>query len=278
MNKRIFLSFCVTFCLISNALNGSFSQAKVGLPDDHNLLLGNPSGAVKSSAYLSNYLMDKEAFSLSYNSKKCTPNWVSWHLDSDDLGVAKRSNNFRPDLGLPENWYRATSSSYKNSGFDRGHNCPSADRTSSTELNSSTFLMTNIIPQAPNNNQGVWVNLEEYCRNLVRAGNELYIIMGSYGEGGIGSSGFRKSIDNDRISVPSRIWKVILVLKDGVNDLKRISKNSTIIAVDVPNNNNSSANWKEFTTTIDRIEKLTGYNLLNDLPVELQNSLESIKY
>ncbi len=219
--------------------------------------------------------MDKDAFSLSYNSKKCTPNWVSWHLDSDDLGVAKRSNNFRADLDLPENWYKATSSSYKNSGFDRGHNCPSADRTSSGELNSSTFLMTNIIPQAPNNNQGVWVNLEEYCRNLVRAGNELYIIMGSYGEGGIGSSGFRKSIDNDRISVPSRIWKVVLVLKEGDRDLSRINKNTQVISVDLPNNGRVEPDWRKYVTTVDKIEKVTGYNIFSSVELKTQITLET---
>ena len=70
------------------------------------------------------------------------------------------------------------STDYSGSGFDRGHHTPSADRTSSIPDNSATFFMTNMMPQAPNNNQGPWEELETYCRTLVGQGNELYIIMG----------------------------------------------------------------------------------------------------
>ena len=246
-----------------------------GHNDNNNLLLGNPSNAVQNLANKTNYLMNKPAFSLSYNSKKSIPNWVSWHLDENDFGAAKRTNSFRSDVDLPSSWFMATTSSYKNSGFDRGHNCPSADRTSSTELNSSTFLMTNIIPQAPNNNQGVWVNLEEYSRSLVREGKELYIIMGAYGQGGSGSKGFMQSIDHGRIAVPSRLWKVILVLKRGNDDLTRINKNTEVIAVDVPNTNTVHSDWRKYVTIIDKIERETGLDLLNNLSVETQQILES---
>ena len=51
------------------------------------------------------------------------------------------------------------STSYSGSGFDRGHNCPSADRTGSTADNTATFLMTNMMPQAPTNNQQTWAHL-----------------------------------------------------------------------------------------------------------------------
>ncbi|MEY5069834.1 MAG: hypothetical protein RLZ47_1696 [Bacteroidota bacterium] len=142
-------------------------------------------------------------------------------------------------------------------------------------MNLSTFLMSNIVPQAPNNNQGVWVNLEEYCRNLVRAGNELYIIMGGYGEGGIGASGFRKSIDNDRISVPSRIWKVILILKEGNRDFTRINSNTKVIAVDVPNSNKVDPDWRNYKTSVDKIERLTGYNLFRNLADTVQRKIEN---
>jgi endonuclease G len=54
--------------------------------------------------------------------------------------------------------------------------------------------MTNIIPQAPNHNRQLWENLERYCRNLAEQGSELYIVMGSYGTGGTGSSGFMTTI------------------------------------------------------------------------------------
>lgn len=243
--------------------------------DNDHLLLGNPSNATTSLAYETNYLMRKDAFCLSYNSKRGIPNWVSWHLDDNDFGNAKRSNSFKPDMDLPDNWFKATSSSYKNSGFDRGHNCPSADRTGSSAMNLSTFLMSNIIPQAPNNNQGIWANLEEYCRNFVRDGNELYIIMGSYGKGGVGANGYVQTIDNDRVTVPNRIWKVVLGIKKGNNDFSRINKGALIIAIDVPNSNKVHPDWRKYLTTIDKIEQQTGLNLFNNLSFEVQDILES---
>ncbi|WP_457824569.1 DNA/RNA non-specific endonuclease, partial [Staphylococcus aureus] len=88
------------------------------------------------------------------------------------------------DESLPSDWYRVSPGNYTNSGFDRGHNCPSADRTNTTASNSTTFLMTNIIPQAPDNNRNTWANLEEYTRHLVENGQEVYVIMGNYGAGG----------------------------------------------------------------------------------------------
>jgi endonuclease G len=74
--------------------------------------------------------------------------------------------------------------------------------------------MTNMIPQAPKNNQETWASLEAYTRELVRDGMEVYVVMGSYGVGGTGSEGASKRIDQGRVTVPSRIWKVLVVLEE----------------------------------------------------------------
>ena len=67
---------------------------------------------------------------------------------------------------------------------------PSADRTATVTDNSATFFMTNMIPQAPRNNQGAWATLEGYCRSMLSGGYEIYVISGGYGIGGSGSNGF----------------------------------------------------------------------------------------
>ena len=54
--------------------------------------------------------------------------------------------------------------------------------------------MTNMIPQAPQHNQQTWANLEDYTRDLVQAGQEVYVVMGSYGGGGAGSNGPKQTI------------------------------------------------------------------------------------
>jgi endonuclease G len=240
---------------------------------DH-LALGNPSGAVASTTSPTNYLLTKPQYALSYNRDQGKPNWVSWHLDQADLGSATRQDNFRADESLPSDWYQVQASDYTGSGFDRGHNCPSADRTASEVDNSATFLMSNMMPQAPQNNQQTWANLEDYCRTLVRAGNELYIICGSYGRGGTGSDGYYTTIASGRITVPARCWKVVVVLPTGSNDLGRITSSTRVIAINTPNNISVNAAWSGYRTSVDAIEKATGLDLLSAVSLSLQSQLE----
>jgi endonuclease G, mitochondrial len=244
--------------------------------DDDNMLLGNPSNALADISSENNYLMVKTYYTLSYSRSRGTPNWVSWHIQSSDLGTQSRSNDFRADNTLPAGWYQVQNSSYSGSGFDRGHNCPSGDRTSTADANSATFLMTNMMPQAPQNNQQTWANLENYTRSLVNAGNEVYVIDGSYGQGGTGSSGgVTNTINNGHVTVPSNIWKVVVVLPAGNNDLNRINGATRVIAVNTPNINSINADWTQYKTTVRDIENATGYNLLSGLRVSLQDSLET---
>ncbi len=241
------------------------------------LTMGNPSGAMTNIAYPANYLLEKSQYALSYNRDKGIANWVSWHLASAWLGSTPRQDDFRNDTTIPAGWYQVLGTSYSGSGFDRGHMCPSADRTFSVADNSSTFLMTNMIPQAPDNNQGPWANLENYCRTLVSQGNELYIISGGYGQGGVGSTGATSyTIDGGKVWVPSRTWKVIVVLPNGTNDASRVSSSTRIIAIDMPNQQGIRAvNWGTYRTTVDAIEQATGYDFLSTVSATIQATVEN---
>jgi len=245
-------------------------------PDDDHMLMGNPSNATADVVNFNNYLMPKTYYKLSYNRTRATPNWVSWHVGSADLGSTPRQDDFRADNTLPTGWYQVGATSYSGSGFDRGHNCPSADRTSTVAANSSTFLMTNMIPQAPYNNQQTWGNLEDYTRSLVTAGNEVYVIMGAYGTGGTGSNGYATTINNGNITVPSNIWKVIVVLPAGSNDISRVTTSTRVIAVNTPNINTINSNWRNYRVSVDAIESATGYDILSNLPTNVQAAIESV--
>ena len=243
--------------------------------EDGNMAFGNPSGAVANILSPNNYLMVKPQYAIGYSNAKLTPIWTSWHVSSTDLGSADRQNDFRPDATLPSGWYQCVSSEYSGSGFDRGHMCPSADRTSSVANNSATFLMTNMVPQAPKNNQVTWANLENYTRALVNAGNEVYIICGPYGQGGTGSNGAKSTVGNG-VVVPSQTWKIILVLPQGANDLSRISATTRVIAVLMPNTQACSSNpWGYYRVSVDSIESLTGFDFFSNLPANVQAALES---
>ena len=162
--------------------SGSNPALDQGHAENSPLFWGNPSDSIADTAASKNYLMEKPQFTISYNSETLNPNWVAWHLSRSDLGEADRADTFRPDPELPSEWYAVRKQDYKFPayGFDRGHICPSADRTANTEDNSMTFLMTNMVPQAPDNNRIVWVALEKYEREVVQQGKEAYIFAGFY--------------------------------------------------------------------------------------------------
>ena len=243
---------------------------------DSHLTMGNPSGAVTDATNSpNNYLMSKTQYALSYSRDKGKPNWVSWHLSSAWLGSTPRQDNFASDATLPTGWFRATSSSYTGSGFDRGHNCPSADRTGSVADNSATFLMTNMMPQAANNNQQTWAGLENYERTLVAQGYELYVVCGSYGSGGTGVNGYATTIAGGKIAVPARCWKVVVVLPEGSSDAGRVTTATRIIAIDTPNTNSIGTAWGSYRTSVDAIEAATGYNILSAVSSTVQATIES---
>ncbi|MFD2144227.1 DNA/RNA non-specific endonuclease [Mucilaginibacter antarcticus] len=255
---------------------GSDAPPTVG--DNSNILFGNPSGAQASMVFNTNYLIDAGYYIESYSNVRGTPNWVSWHLDATNTTNATgRQDNFAGYAGLDPSWYTVQSNSYQGSGFDRGHNCPSADRTSSVNANSATFLMTNMIPQAPNNNQKAWADLEGYLRQQVVAGNEVYIIMGSYGVGGVGSASATSitNINGGKIAVPSNVWKVAVIIPTGNGDVGRVTNLTRVIAVNTPNINSIGADWKNYIVSVRDIETATGYNLLSALPKNVQDAVET---
>jgi len=239
-----------------------------------NLKAGNPSKATTDPANTDNYLLLKPQYVLSYSKSRNLANWASWQLNRSWMGDAERQNNFRPDPALPKGWYRVTTKDYTGSGFDRGHLVNSEDRGQSVETNSSTFLMTNIIPQAPDNNQGVWVQLEEFSRDLAKEGKELYIIAGGHGTGGEGKNG-EASLLKGKIAVPATMWKVILVLDDPSKGLAGVTASTRAIAVVMPNKQVRDGKWQDFCTTVEDVQKLTGYDFFSNVPPDIQKQIES---
>jgi endonuclease G len=158
---------------------------------------------------------------------------------------------------------------------------PSADRTNTVSSNSSTFLMTNMIPQAPDNNQGVWANLENYLRTLVSQGKELYIISGGYGTCGTGSNGSKCSFPaatntSYSITVPARTWKVIVVLDNPGSGAGGVTTSTRVIAVDIPNTQGvRTALWQNYRISVDTLEQRTGYNFLSSVASSTQSVVEA---
>ena len=274
---------------VKNGTRGSNSEADRGHPENNPLYLGNPTDSLAKTEMNTNYLMVKDQYTLSYNTTTLCPNWAAWHLDKANMGAADRSDDFRPDEELPTEWYGVKKADYQYNkyGFDRGHVCPSADRTATKLDNSMTFLMTNMVPQSPDNNRVIWMHFECYERELVNAGNELYIIAGPYGTGGTSQKG---TFDNIPISlkskevlymnVPAYTWKVLIAIPEGDDDISRIGKDAIVIAINVPNEMGmgKTGDWDQFICTVDDIEELTGYDFFELLPDDVEDVLESRKY
>jgi endonuclease G len=244
-------------------------------PSSIHLQMGNPSGANTNE---NNFLMEKPEYSLSYNRLRGGPNWVSWHLSDEWVGTLARVDTFRPDPAISPDWFRVGHLDYSGSGFDRGHMVPNADRDKETSIpiNQATFLMTNMLPQSPDNNQGPWAALENDLRTLLPA-NEVYIIAGGSGAGGVGSAGAAATIAGGEVTVPSQTWKVALVLpKDSGNDVARVDCSARTIAVIMPNIQGIRTNpWETYLTTVDAVETLTGYDFFSNVPEQFQRCIEA---
>jgi endonuclease G len=248
-------------------------------PPSVHLTMGNPSGATTSLAQPDNYLMEKAEYTLSYNRDFGRPNWVSWHLSDEWIGTLARVDSFRADPQVPPDWYRVQSFDFALSGFDRGHMTPNADRDKETSIpiNQATFLMSNMVAQAPDNNQGPWAALESDLRALLPA-NELYIVAGPAGVGGSGSNGgVTTTLADGHVTVPAQTWKVALVIPKGAgDDVSRVSCSTRTIAVIMPNAQGIRNDpWQNYLTTVDAVETLTGYNLFSNLPEPIQNCVEA---
>jgi len=243
-----------------------------GTGRDSNLTFGNPSNAATSP---NNYFLRREEYSLSYNSSNGTPNWVSWHLNSAWTGSRGRCNCFMQDTSLPDGIFSPTENDYSGSGFQRGHMCPSADRDLTDQENANTYFMTNMAPQTIGNNLGPWADFERYLRSLTRSGSEIHIIAGPAGTGGTGTRGFRERIAGGRINVPDSFWKVALILPNGANDISRVTTSTRVIAVNMPNDQGVSSNWRNFVTTVDAIEALTGFDFYENVPDAIESVIEA---
>jgi endonuclease G len=199
------------------------------------------------------YIIVRDQYVVSYNHLKGVPNWVAWQLNQDWFGDVERySGNFITDNSLPSEFNKIKHDDYTNTGYDRGHLVRSKERTKTVEDNKSTFLLTNIIPQRPDLNRGVWLDFEYHLEDLCKVfGKELYVVAGGV---------FIKDTtlkNAGKVSIPDSCFKVVFVCDKG-----SLVPYDTI-AVMMPNKDGiRSDDWEIYQTTIDNIEERSGYTII----------------
>lgn len=173
------------------------------------------------------------------------------------VGTAPRKDEFREDPEVPPQ-YRATLKDYQGSGYDRGHMAPAADFYYSVQAMSESFFLTNMMPQVPGNNRGIWKYTEEYTRAWAKAYEEIYVITGV-----VYSEPVTKFGNN--VMVPAYLYKIVVAPKANKS-----------IAIMYPNQKLPIEDIPKYIVTISDIESYTGINFMPNLPPTLK-SLELTK-
>jgi len=240
-------SLLSAFCLLLVISGFTFiGSQKISLPlECPSLLIGeNPT---KHIGYIT-----------SYNHQHEQANWVAYTLSPQKLmGVVERSNKFSPDpLITPET---ANTHDYTKSGFDRGHLAPAADMKYSETAMRECFYLSNISPQAPKFNRGIWKKLEEKVRDWASKTNQIFIVTGPI----LNNHLVNKIGREHQITVPEYFFKAVVDTNKMGNGIAFVMKNQ-----------GSQLPLKTFAITIDSLEHLTGRNFYFQIPQKKQEKIE----
>ena len=196
------------------------------------------------------------AFMLSYQEEYEQASWVLHRLVKEAAyGKAERSNEFLSDPLVQSG--SAVAQDYARSGYDRGHLCPAGDFKHDKELQDETFYMSNMSPQMPDFNRGIWSDLENKVRSWVKKRSELIIVTGPILKKGLPTIGRM-----NQIAVPEKYYKIIY---DPAKE--------EAIAFLFPNEGSVEL-VKSFTISIDELEIMTGIDFFAKLSDSLEQKIE----
>lgn len=198
------------------------------------------------------------AYYTSYSHKAGQPLWVSYELNRSRLiKVAKRAGRFKSDpLISPKT---VTHNDYTHSGFDRGHLAPAADMAWSSITMKESFYTSNICPQRPGFNRGIWKTLESLIRDWAADDSHLFIVTGP-----IFKNESRQIGKTNKIAVPSHFFKAVL-------DTAGTDK---CIAFILPNFKSKSP-IESYAVSVDQLEEMIGRDLFPALDDEIESSIEN---
>ena len=203
-------------------------------------------------------IINRKAYTVSYNKETKCPNWVAWYLSASHAdGEWARSNDYREDYDVPTP--RATNDDYRGSSWSRGHMCPAGDNKWDADAMSETFLLSNMCPQDRNLNSGLWNRIEMDCRRWAKEYGGIYIVCGP-----VFYDKDHEKIGVNKVVVPEAFYKVILCLKGRPKAIGFIVKN-----------NEGTKKKDQYVNTIDDVERITKIDFFPALPDSIENVIEA---
>ena len=195
----------------------------------------------------------KQNYAIHYRYDTKTAEYVLEHITLASItGPAKRKDDFRPDPAIPAQ-YQSKLADYAGYPFDRGHLAPGADNTQNDAIMSESFFLSNMVPQVPNHNRGIWKQLETAVRNWVLEGKDIYVVSGTIYQPGY------QTIGANKVGIPTHMWKVIVDRK-GQKSIAFLFPNAPLPVADLP----------KYATSVAEIERVTGINFMPQLTLEQQ--------
>ncbi|TDB64462.1 DNA/RNA non-specific endonuclease [Arundinibacter roseus] len=204
-------------------------------------------------------LVRRVGYTLKYVEKYEQAAWVAYVLQDEQIvGGEERENEFMPDPVVKSG--TAITTDYTKSGFDRGHLAPAADFKNSYQVMKETFYMSNISPQHPQFNRGIWLELEKMVRIWAVKYKKVYVVTGPVLKNGLPTIG-----RINKVAVPEQFYKVILYVNPPyVKGIAFLMKNEP-----------SQQELSTFVVSIDQIEKLTGIDFFPRLPDAIESKIEA---
>ena len=204
-------------------------------------------------------VIEREGYALGYVEAWEQPAWVSYRLTKDEV-LTRKANRESAFLEDPEvRTGSAISFDYQGSGYDRGHLAPAGDMHWSAKTMLESFYMSNMSPQEPSFNRGIWSKLEKAVRRFAYSEGSVVVVTGP-----IVTADDTKTIGHNKVRVPGFYYKVVY---DETPPEK-------MIAFILPNKG-SNKPVESFVVTVDDVEEATGLDFFSALPKETQDRLES---
>lgn len=192
-----------------------------------------------------------EGYTVSYNSDYCIANWVAYELTSEEATSksVERSNKFTPDPAVKG--ATATNEDYTRTGYDRGHLAPAGDMKWSAKAMRESFYFSNICPQKPGLNRGIWKELEEQSRLWAKENGTLFIVTGPV------ITPELKRLGKNRVGVPEKFYKVLCY---------HTGKAYKMIGFIFENRDYKNQTLKSMAIPVDSVEKITQIDFFPQIP------------